>query len=490
MALKDLTYEDYNKVSPYPLKEEQLEGIKFALEHQNCIMSLGVGCGKTMASLVVANLIMRSYSDTMTFIICPKIANTSWQKELKAMGVKYSIITTDEREIDNRGRFFIFNYSRTEEMKNLLCNLHDRNIRVIGIFDEIHLLGDGTSGLGKEFQAISELFTIRLGLTGTPLCNNFMGLYNVVNFVRPGFLGPAWKYRQDWLIIKKKQIYVQGGHGRKRMVEEVQGYRDLPALGERLKGVIIVRNKKYPLHFYTRTCTLTESEWEYYRQAGLGILEDYERDQVTGRLYDLQKVADGCAGSMATDTTYSKKRLLISLCQEVVSRNEGLIIYTELEDTYNSIGDTLKKYHGAIGYSQLYYITGKTKEEDRQYAIKHLKRKDIIVITKAGCRSCNLQALNNICFYDTPFSIEAYIQAIGRISRTDSEYDAMNVYTLEVMDTIDSYKRILAQSHMNIIQEIFGRSTSMQYYGDLDKDIGLKYRDWLKKQLLWMKGKK
>ena len=79
-----------------------------------------------------------------------------------------------------------------------------------------------------------------------------------------------------------------------------------------------------------------------------------------------------------------------------------------------------------------------------------------VVMTRAGAQSLNLQALNNVIVYDIPFSLGVFIQVVGRVTRLNTKYDQFNVYFIEVDGTIDSYKRMLIQDRMNVIEALFG----------------------------------
>ena len=116
---------------------------------------------------------------------------------------------------------------------------------------------------------------------------------------------------------------------------------------------------------------------------------------------------------------------------------------------------------------------------------KTLQTKDLVICTKAGNKSINLQAVNNVVFYDYSFACGDVIQMVGRVARVDSVYEYQNVIFLEAKDTIDSYKRLLMQSNMTVIQEVFGKSSTMPYYGDIDDDVIRKFRQYFKNKLLW-----
>lgn len=484
MVFYEENRENYQIVPGIRLSEPQIDGIDFILHRFNCILNLKPGLGKTLAGIVSTYQIMKKTNDTVTFILCPKAANTAWKKELKLMNLKYSIITTEEKYIDNSCRYFLFNYSNIEDMVKLLRSLKERNFRVIGLFDEIHVLGSSTSNLVKSMKSVRTLFTCVCGLTGTPLLNDIEGLYNVVNYVVPNYFGTWWDFKNNWVVTKKKTIRV---NGRSRQIDEIVGYRDLNMLRHKLNEVIITRGKDYPLVYLYRDCSLTEDEKLYYENAAKGILDGGEEKAMAARLWDLQKIADGTSLYMEGEKLYSKKKLLINTLKEIMSREEGVLIYTEMEDTYTSLGDLIKSYKGYLGYRNLWFITGKTPYKKRVECEKSLKPKDIVIVTKAGSTSINLQAVNNVIFYNLPFALGSYIQMVGRVARTDSIYEKQNIYMLEVRDTIDTYKRMLLQSNMTLVQEIFGKDAVMPYFGDIENDVMKKYRQYFKNKLLWVR---
>ena len=253
---------------------------------------------------------------------------------------------------------------------------------------------------------------------------------------------------------------------------------------EVLEKVVITRGINYPIRYFYKDCVLSEKERMFYETAAKGILDEDSEKAMAARLWDLQRIVDGSSEYMNKDL-YSELKLLIETLKEIIDRGEGVLIYTELEDTYRFIGDAIESYQGYLGYSQLYYITGKTPYEKRVECEKRLKRKDIVIVTRAGSSSINLQAVNNVVFYDLPFAISSLIQMVGRVARTDSVYKNQNVYVLEVKETIDTYKRLLLQSYMTLIQSIFGEDSTLPYYGDIDKDVVQKYRQYFKNKMLW-----
>ena len=75
-------------------------------------------------------------------------------------------------------------------------------------------------------------------------------------------------------------------------------------------------------------------------------------------------------------------------------------------------------------------------------------------MTGAGGESLNLQVSNNIIMFNLSFSVAQFVQTVGRIIRMDSEYDHMNIFILEALNTVDTYKRLLIQHHAATITRL------------------------------------
>ena len=476
---------DYNNIPGINLSEDQIEGIKFALDRKVSIIGYGVGNGKTLLALSASMHMMKDKKNSITFILCPKIANPSFFKELKLTGEVYSIITTDVKAIKNGSRFFLFNYSNVSKLIAYALKLKSMGYSLNLIADEIHTLQNPTSGVSRSVKSIIHVFDRIIGLTGTILLNDLLGTYHMIELFSPGYLGKLIDFKSNFMQIKPKTVYVKGG--RKRNIEEIVGYKNLDALKAKLEGLCIVRKKEYNVNFIYKVAKLTEEEQEIYTQASDGILEGNEKDDdnMASRLHDLQRVADGSLENLDINDIPTKIKLLLSTIRDIMQRGEGTLIYTEYEDTYSAIHTILKKYKAYLGYNNIYMITGKIEQKDRIKVQSNLKAKDIVIITRAGAQSVNLQAVNNIILYNIPFSTGWVIQAIGRVARMDSKYESQNVYVLEIKDSIDTYKRLLLQANAEAIKQIFGREWTLP---DVDKPVDVKkFRSFFKRKLLWSK---
>lgn len=475
------------------LTEEQEESVSWALNTFNsekgCILGLATGYGKTITSIATAISYMESHDRTLTFIICPKAANNSFKKELSRQHkYKWSIITTSENKINAGSMFFLFNYSRLDPMLNLLKQCYSKGIKVLLVADEVHTLKSRDSQVSKKMNYFRPYFDKVLGLTATPLLNHIEDIYYVSEFVCPGFFPSYLDFESNYINYREKTVYLKGG--RRRKIKEVVSYKNLNLLSRYVTRILLVKRKTYDIDFIYKQTSLTEAESLVYKSAAEGILngvdEDTDPKTFSARLHDLQRVADGSHPDYPISETPSKTKLLISVLQEIVSRGEGTIIYTDYESSYEKLGEIISLYKGSIGFRNLYYITGKVPTERRTYVENNHGAKDIIIITRAGSASINLQKVNNIIFYDIPFAVGSIIQSTGRITRTDTKYEKQHCYYLECVDTIDSYKRFLLQSNADLIRKILGGEVGNDGLPDsLDTNKKAFYKNFLKNKLLW-----
>ena len=89
--------------------------------------------------------------------------------------------------------------------------------------------------------------------------------------------------------------------------------------------------------------------------------------------------------------------------------------------------------------------------------------------------------------YNIPYSTGSILQLIGRITRVDTVYDTQNIYILEAVDTIDTYKQGLVASKIDLFEAIFGEQTTMPDFSDDKFDIDASL---LKKKYLWKSRKR
>jgi superfamily II DNA/RNA helicase len=168
--------------------------------------------------------------------------------------------------------------------------------------------------------------------------------------------------------------------------------------------------------------------------------------------------------------------------KSIITKGFSVVLYCEYLDTVNRVVDVLEKNKSDIGFRELFQIKGSISIKIRETIEDEIRNKDIIVVTRAGTESINLQKANCVLMYDIPYSIKDCIQLIGRVTRMDTEFSAQYIILVWTKGTIDEYKYLLFQDNSNLIRQVLGSDANLPAtVTELDR----KNLDKLKDKLLW-----
>ena len=486
MGDNPLVKKEYTLNGDWPLSPEQNDGVRFLLTKFNAILAFQAGFGKTYTSLTAAQHILNFRKDFICIVICPKAANSIFKKEIsEKIKMSYSMQTANEKTDVKGSRYVIFNPTKLDLLKTYLLRL-DKKVHIVVVIDEAHWLQNKKTYQSKIMWDLRGRFKCVFALTATPVLNHLEGMFNVVNYVKPGFF-PSWNRFKNNYMITKVRMMRRGG----RMIkfDEVVGYKNTEALAKLLESVSIIRRKTYNLKFFYLKTEMDVEETRNYRIASEGILDSLYRESSTKekdfgpRLHDLQRIVDGSHELTKTTTANNKEKELVRCLREILDKEESVLIYAEYESTYSRLSKLLNvaKNRKILNIDRIYMITGKVKIKERVEVERNLSKKSIVIITRAGSQSINLKNANNVIFYDIPFSVGTFIQVLGRITRMDGTYEFQNIYLLEVDGTIDTYKRMLIQDHADLIKKLFGEESNLPEVRQIDR----KFMNKLKKKMLW-----
>jgi TATA-binding protein-associated factor len=126
-----------------------------------------------------------------SLVVCPPTLTGHWQQEIKTYAnfMRSQIYTGDRQERNRK----IASLKSTD----VLITSYDvvrNDIDILGkidwnycILDEGHIIKNGKTKLSKAIKSVRA--NHRLILSGTPIQNNVLELWNLFDFLMPGFLG-------------------------------------------------------------------------------------------------------------------------------------------------------------------------------------------------------------------------------------------------------------------------------------------------------------
>ena len=290
----------------------------------------------------------------------------------------------------------------------------------------------------------------------------------MVELFKPGFFKNIFAFRNKFMIFENKTFWKKDRFGvpKPHTKPERIGYKNLDKLQLAFSEISIIRSKQYNLDFIYREAELSEQMAKYYKYAAEGLFsgtkvgkdkktkrtKKSKQEMAGARLHDLQRVVSNSHPDFKylkdENKLTEKEYLLVKTVKEVIDREEACLIYFSYLETLDRVKYIFEKLQSKFNIPRIHQVSGKISKQKRKLVEETIGPRDIVLITSAGTESINLQRANNLIFYEIPFPLREFIQACGRIARTNTKFDSLRIYILEAVGTIDTYKkmRIVANS--------------------------------------------
>lgn len=423
--------------------EHQIESFNYALTHNKFLLGDEQGLGKTKQALDIA--VARKHKMRHCLIVCGvNNLKWNWYKEVE--------IHTNEKahilgsRVNRKGKTVIGSSAeRLADLKQihdeyfLITNietLRDKSIQsqikkmcsdgIIGmtIIDEIHKCKNSQSKQGKAIHCCCSYY--RLALTGTPLMNNPVDLYNVLK----------WLEVENHSLTYFKNLYCEmGGFGG----YEIIGYKNLDQLENSLNRNMLRRRKEevldLPPKIYTdELLDLDSSQDKLYRDVTNQIIEDIDRIMLLPNplteLIRLRQVTSNPNILTSKNITNVKYDRILDILE---STTDKVIIFSNWTKVINPLYIKLS----SLGYNPA-LVTGESKDpilEMNKFQSDNTC-KVILGTTPALGTGYTLTAANTVIFIDEPWSKAIKDQAEDRCHRIGTK-GTVNIITLICKDTID-----------------------------------------------------
>lgn len=423
--------------------EHQMESFNYALTHNKFLLGDEQGLGKTKQALDIA--VARKHKMRHCLIVCGvNNLKWNWYKEVE--------IHTNEKahilgsRVNRKGKTVIGSSAeRLADLKQihdeyfLITNietLRDKSIQsqikkmcsdgIIGmtIIDEIHKCKNSQSKQGKAIHCCCSYY--RLALTGTPLMNNPVDLYNVLK----------WLEVENHSLTYFKNLYCEmGGFGG----YEIIGYKNLDQLENSLNKNMLRRRKEevldLPPKIYTdELLDLDSSQDKLYRDVTNQIIEDIDRIMLLPNplteLIRLRQVTSNPNILSSKNITNVKYDRIVDILE---STTDKVIIFSNWTKVINPLYIKLS----SLGYNPA-LVTGESKDpilEMNKFQSDN-NCKVILGTTPALGTGYTLTAANTVIFIDEPWSKAIKDQAEDRCHRIGTK-GTVNIITLICKDTID-----------------------------------------------------
>ncbi|MFV0247278.1 MAG: SNF2-related protein [Mycoplasmatales bacterium] len=414
------------------------------------ILADEMGLGKTLQVISFLN----EHQDKKVLIVVPKALMFNWANEIDkfAPDLDYKIIdgTKNERvkTIKNtESKILITSYN----MLRLDINQYLEIDFDLCIIDEAQNIKTPTAQITKAIKQIRA--TNKFALTGTPIENNLIDIWSIVDFINPGYLDTQKVFREKY----------------------IDNDTNLEGFKFNLSAILLRREKEDVLEELPEKieapifCELTHEQQEVYIQyveqykqrVENMLLEDNKINsiEVLSLLTRLRQIA--CHPSLFIDNykgDSGKLDLLEELIEENIDANNKMLIFSQFTSFLQIVKDKLDKQN--IEY---FYLDGKTSAQDRVDLAEKFNSSNIpifLISLKAGGVGLNLTGATTVIHLDPWWNPQIESQATDRAHRIGQK-NVVQVNKLITKDTIEEKIYDLQKQKKKITDDVLNLDASM-----------------------------
>jgi SNF2 family DNA or RNA helicase len=428
-----------SKTKPF---RHQLDSYNYALHHNKFLLGDEQGLGKTKQALDIA--VSRKHKMRHCLIVCGvNNLKWNWYKEVEIhtkeqahiLGIRINkkgktvIGSTSERLADLKqihDEYFIITNIETlrdKDIQGQIKKMCDDGVIGMTIIDEIHKCKNSQSKQGKAIHCCTSYY--RLALTGTPLMNSPVDLYNILK----------WLQVENHSLSYFKNLYCEmGGFGG----YEVIGYKNLDQLENILNKNMLRRRKEevldLPPKIYTNEILeLSPSQQKLYEEVKKGVMDNIDKILLMPNplveLTRLRQVTSNPDILTSAKTINCKYERVLDILD---STEDKLIIYSNWTKVIDPLYELIREKYGVTK------VTSETKNPMEQ--IDKFQNdpgcRVIIGTTPALGTGYTLTQASTIIFIDEPWNRATKEQAEDRAHRIGTK-GTVNIITLICKDTID-----------------------------------------------------
>lgn len=403
------------------LRPYQIRGFNWicSLLHSGfgCILADDMGLGKTVQSIAaLLRLKEQGLLKNGCLVAAPAALLINWERELSRFSptLKVNRYHGNNRKLDKKSDIFLTTYQtavRDEE------KLKKREFSML-LVDEAHLMKNTETRVSRTIKQLRSQY--RIALSGTPVENRLEDLRSIFDFILPGYLGDAAKFKEQFRI----PIEVMRNRERAQALQKITSpfllrrvktdktiIKDLPEKIVKNEYAILEKDQA-ALYESVVDASMKKAEKidpkERYTLI-FSLLTSLKQICNHPRVYDKESPADVKLSG--------KAQLLVALLEEILANREKTLVFSQYVETLECLEKIIKKelgeapliYHGGLSQSARAEIVNKFQTDP--------SAKIMLVSLKAGGLGLNLTAASRVIHYDLWYNPAVENQATDRAFR-------------------------------------------------------------------------
>ena len=397
------------------------------------ILADEMGLGKTAQVIAFLSTVT---SDRPSLVVCPASLILNWKDELTKFAPNLEVAlmmgTAAERKAimarSSQAQVWVTSY----ELLRQDIKYYQEQPFYCCILDEGQHIKNQSTLVSKAVKQVD--CQQRFVLTGTPIENRLSELWNLFDFLMPGYL-----FSHKGFVDKLEKPVVKSGDSAaaaqlRRLVQ--------PFILRRLKQDVL---KELPPKIeYVRKIPLSEEERKVYHASAMSTRQSFQTGEqgklaILAALTQLRQIC--CAPGLCFENyegASSKLEAALELCAAMVENGHQILLFSQ----FTSMLDLIRQGLDALHISH-FTLQGSTSKEKRAQLVKSFNAGGasvFLISLKAGGTGLNLTAADVVIHYDPWWNLAAQDQATDRAHRIGQQ-SHVQVYKLIAKDTIE--ERIL-----------------------------------------------
>ena len=400
-----------------------------------------MGLGKTIQALAWLQLHPEL---SPVIIVVPASLKLNWEKEINIWmsddRTTYIQILSGTTPYKIIGDIVIINYdilhAWTEKIKKIRPQ--------VMILDEVHYIKNNQAKRTKAVKKLGKFIPHVIGLSGTPIVNRPIEIYNAINIIDRTIFPSQWDYTEKYCARK------YNGFG-----YDVSGASNTEELNYKLVNTIMLRRLKKDVlpdlpdkvHSYIPIELDNVEEYKYAETNFVSFVRQYKGKEAAVRASNAQALAE--IEGLKQLAVKGKLKQCINWIRDFLESDEKLVVFA----THKFVIEELMKAFPKIAVKVDGSVTGK----NRQLAVDSFQKLSTVRLfvgnIKAAGVGITLTAASNVAFIELPWTPGDLVQAEDRVHRIGQK-NSVNIHYLLASETIEERIAKLIDKKRKILDSV------------------------------------
>lgn len=461
------------------LRPYQLDGVKWL----HFLVSLGMGAcladdmglGKTVQILALLQYLQNEKKQPKipSLLIVPASLLSNWKLEAERFTPSLQILLLHPSMLNGTDLSSLSSNLNAFQGFDLVVTTYSMVTRYewlaktawkLVILDEAQAIKNAETKQSKAIKALTA--QARIALTGTPIENRLADLWSLFDFLNPALLGTAKKFKEFIQALphfeplrKLVSPYIL-----RRMKSDPKIISDLPDK---------IETSTY-CHLSKEQIALYQAVVERLAQNLKSIDPKNRRGIVLKTLLELKQICNHPTQFLGNGNYIpnhsGKFERLREICEELASRQEKVLVFTQFSEIIPSLEDFLAQIFGRKGLS----LHGGTPISKRKELVEAFQTKAeipyFVLSIKAGGTGLTLTAANHVIHFDRWWNPAVENQATDRAFRIGQKKNVL-VHKFITLGTIEEKIDAMIAAKTKLANDLFSKSEELSLTELSDQEL-------------------